>query len=269
MRRLQSRDNPQYRRIARVASSARERRNQGSILLDGPHLVDAYLSAFGTAGVTLIVREHAADDAETRALMARVDAEHSLTMTDRLFDALSPVDTPTGIMAVARRPDALPAIHPEGFTVLLDGIQDPGNLGAILRSAAAAGCREAYLTSACADPWSPRCLRGGMGAQFVLPIHTRQSLREVAQAFRGQVVAAAAAGESELFDVSLPAQCAFVIGAEGKGVSSELLACAGARVRIPMARGIESLNAASAATLLFYEWARRHRAHSAVCAPHT
>jgi len=258
LRRLQSRDNPEFKRIARLASSARERRSQLRILLDGPHLIDAYLRVFGPQHVLIVVREDAPGRAEIDALCKRVGHDQALLMAERLFDALSPVDTPTGVMAVAPLPGAR-AVSPDGLTLLVDGIQDPGNLGSILRSAAAAGCSTALLSPACTDPWSPRCLRGGMGAQFLLAIHDRHPLLDAAQSFAGQVVAASAAGEASLYETALERRCAIVIGAEGRGISPELMACAGVRVRIPMGEGIESLNAAAAATLLCYEWARRHR----------
>ena len=259
MRRLQSRTNPQFKQIARLAISARERRSTGRILLDGVHLIDAYLDALGARDVSLILREDALEAHDAVRLLGRTRQEAALILSERLFDALSPVDTPTGIMALAPMPAA--SRHPshDGFCVLLDGVQDPGNLGAILRSAAAAGCSEAFLSPQCADPWSPRCLRGGMGAQFRIIVHERQELDHVAAVFPGRVIAAAASGETELYSLRFEGRCAFVIGGEGRGVSPRLLEQAAATVRIPMAAGIESLNAAAAATLLFYEWARQRR----------
>jgi TrmH family RNA methyltransferase len=259
LRRLESRDNPQFKQIARLATSARERRSTGRILLDGVHLIDAYLDALGGHDVSLILREDALGVPDAVRLLRRTGEEAGLILSERLFDALSPVDTPTGIMALAPLPDASSDRLHGGFCVLLDGVQDPGNLGAILRSAAAAGCSEAFLSPQCADPWSPRCLRGGMGAQFRIALHERQRLEHVAAAFPGRVIVAAASGETELFSLRLEECCAFVIGGEGQGVSPTLLAQAAATVRIPMAAGIESLNAAAAATLLFYEWTRQRR----------
>ncbi len=259
MKRLQSRDNPQFKRIAALAASARERRDQRRILLDGAHLIRAYLGAFGARDLCLLLRDDSVDRPETLALRAQVDDAATLQLSDRLFDAISTVDAPSGVMATVPMPvpnAAQPGTR--GFTVLLDGIQDPGNVGAILRSAAAAGCHEAYLSPACADPWSPRCLRGGMGAHFLLVVRDRQSLPHVAREFHGRVIAATAAGACDLFDESLSGAVAFVIGAEGQGISPELLACSHLRLRIPMVSGIESLNAAAAATLLFYEWMRQN-----------
>ncbi|MCW5622293.1 MAG: RNA methyltransferase [Burkholderiales bacterium] len=259
MRRIQSRDNPRFKQLSRLATSARERSNRGHLLLDGVHLIDAYVAAFGAKGVSLIVCEEASDHPEIGRIRALVDEEDGLLLPRRLFDGLSPVEAPVGVMALAPMPSSSAAPGAgEGFSLFLDGVQEPGNLGAILRSAAAAGGSEAFLSPSCADPWSPRCLRGGMGAQFQLTLHPRQDLVTVAQSFSGCLIAAVASGDTELFALHPARRCAFIIGGEGQGVSEALLACAALRVRIPMAAGIESLNVASAATLLFYEWARAH-----------
>jgi TrmH family RNA methyltransferase len=177
-----------------------------------------------------------------------------------LFDEISPVETPAGLLAVAPipQPSLGAAADRDRFSVFLDGLQDTGNLGAILRSAAAAGGRDAFLSTQCADPWAPKCLRAGMGAHFHMTLHDRVNLLDVARSFRGRLIAADSRGERSLFEVDLDGTVGFIIGGEGAGISPALLELAAERVRIPMAAGIESLNAAAAATLVFYEW-RRHR----------
>lgn len=255
---LTSRDNPRYRRLARLLRDPRARREQRRIVLDGVHLLDAYAQHFGLNAAELVLRASSADEPEFARWIAAVAPARMCVLADPLFDAFAPVDAPTGVLAIVPTPDAEAAAH-DGFSVLLDGIQDPGNLGAILRSAAAAGAREVFLSAQCADPWSPRCLRGGMGGHFVLAIHDRQELLSVAPRLAPRLVAADPTGAQSLFDAPLANDVAFLIGGEGKGIAPELLAHATQCVRIPMATGIESLNAATAATLLFYEWRRRHR----------
>jgi hypothetical protein len=127
LKRLQSRDNPQFKRIAALSSSARDRREQGRILLDGHHLIHAYLANFGPRDVCLLLRDDCVDRPESLALRARVDEGATLQLADRLFDAISPVDAPSGVMATVPLPVlATPQLEHRGFTVLLDGIQDPG-----------------------------------------------------------------------------------------------------------------------------------------------
>jgi TrmH family RNA methyltransferase len=179
-------------------------------------------------------------------------------MSDSLFDQLAPVESPLGILAVAPLPRVIAGPPGErGFEVLLDGIQDPGNVGAILRSAAAAGARQAHLSVDCADPWSPKCLRGGMGAQMVLPARQHENLALAARSLDARLIACTADAKTSLFDTDLHGRVAFILGAEGAGVSPDLIAAAHEQIRIPMRAGIESLNVGAAAAVCFYEWVRR------------
>jgi RNA methyltransferase, TrmH family len=255
MKKISSRDNPDYRRLLSLARSGQARREAGRILLDGAHLIDAYVKAFGAASLSLVVR---ASNCESDQVTAWVDGGRAfLVLADGLFNEVSPVDTPTGILAVAPLPASRSVARQPSFTVFVDGVQDPGNLGAILRSAAAAGAARAVLSTTCADPWSPKCLRGGMGAQFLIDVDDRADLVGAIRAFPGQVLAADATADQSLFESVFDDPVGFVVGAEGLGVSASVLAVCTSRVRIPMAEGVESLNAAAAATLLFYEWRRR------------
>jgi TrmH family RNA methyltransferase len=258
LKHVSSRDNPQFRRLARLARSRVARRDAQRLLLDGVHLIEAYLNRYGAPGVELVARRSDLDRPEVASWLARIGERASLVLADALFDSVAPVEAPTGLLAVVPMP--MPD-HPraeKSFKVLLDGIQDPGNLGAILRSAAAAGAEDIFMSAQCADPWSPRCLRGAMGAHFLLRLHDRAPLLEVARQCTAQLIAADPSGPQTVFDAALAADAAFIIGSEGQGIDAQLLLQASCRVRIAMAAGVESLNAAAAATLLFYEWHRRH-----------
>lgn len=257
MKKITSRDNAEYRRLWRLAHSVKQRRSSGLALLDGDHLVRSYADAFGPDDLQLYLRDSAADQPEIRALAARA-GERVTRLADRLFDSLSPVETPVGILAIApiRRPPAAA----DGFLVWIDRIQDPGNLGSILRSAAAAGASEAWVSHGSADPWSPRCLRGGMGAHFRLAVRDEVALAAAARGFPGRIVVAEGDAPLSVYDADLSGRIAFVLGAEGTGVSKELLELAHVRVKVPMQPGIESLNVAAAAAVLFYEWRRRRQA---------
>ena len=107
--------------------------------------------------------------------------------------------------------------------MLLEAIQDPGNLGSILRSAAAAGASDVYLSDGCADAWSPKTLRAAMGAHFLLRIHEQSNLPTVAQAFRGKVIATLLKAETSLYQTQLTGPIAFVFGNEGVGLSKLVL----------------------------------------------
>jgi TrmH family RNA methyltransferase len=254
MKEISSKDNALYKSIHRLARSSRVRREEGRIVLDGIHLVRGYLERFGTEGVELVVRKSSATHREVSEFIAH---PNSRTMSDALFDQLARVESPVGILALAPFPTVDPKPGGRGFDVLLDGIQDPGNVGAILRSAAAAGAEQAHLSLDCADPWSPKCLRGGMGAQLVLAVRQHESLPIAARALDAKLIACTATARTSLFDAQLDGPVAFIVGNEGAGISPELLAAAHEEIRIPMRPGVESLNVAAAAAICFYEWVRR------------
>jgi len=139
----------------------------------------------------------------------------------------------------------------------LDGIQDPGNLGSILRTAAATKVDEVLLSSTCTDPWSPKCLRGGMGAQFVLPITEQVDLSEALTQFQGSRVATSSHSGQSLFETDLSAPALVMVGGEGAGLSDELMASADLTVCIPLEKRIESLNVGAAVAMICYEHLRQ------------
>ena len=141
--------------------------------------------------------------------------------------------------------------------MLLDGIQDAGNVGAILRSAAAFGLRHVVLGRGCADPWSPKALRAAMGAHFALQIAAAADLVAALQRFGGRAACTVPRGGTPLAQADLGGRMAWLFGAEGQGVSEGLARHAALRITIPMARGTESLNVAAAAAICFYEQARQ------------
>jgi TrmH family RNA methyltransferase len=179
-----------------------------------------------------------------------------VTVTDSLLAEISPVDTPTGILAmIAIAPVAMPKAN--DFILLLEDIQDPGNLGTILRSAVAAGVTTAYLSTACADVWSPKVLRSAMGAHFALAIVERADLLQVTAQFPGKSLATIPDAEQSIYALDLTGRVALLVGNEGAGLSIELQALANERVHIPMQPGIESLNVAAATTVCMFECARQ------------
>ncbi|MDH4235333.1 MAG: RNA methyltransferase, partial [Gallionella sp.] len=145
------------------------------------------------------------------------------------------------------------------FALLLEDIQDPGNLGSMLRSAAAAGCDAVFLSTSCADAWSPKVLRAAMGGHFALAIHERQDLTSVAKVFPGTLLAASLQARHSLYDCDLRGNVAFLVGNEGAGLSAGLLELATQTITIPMRGKIESLNAAAATAICLFEAARQRQ----------
>jgi TrmH family RNA methyltransferase len=173
---------------------------------------------------------------------------------------LSTVATPTGVLASVKtpRPPVIPAHI--GACVMLEDIQDPGNLGSLLRSAAAAGIEHVFLSRLSVHAWSPRVLRAGMGAHFMLRIYEQCDLHALAREFTGRVVATSHRAGKAVFDVDLTGHVAIVFGNEGTGLSAELTAAAHAVVAIPMPGRAESLNIAAAVAVCLFERVRQQRA---------
>lgn len=255
MKLISSRDNGLFKSLKKLAHSARERRKAGKALLDGVHLIIAYLERIGSPEV-LALAHSAQDKPEIRMLLQRLPEVTPVVLSDAMFQELTPVESPTGVLALVAVPE-FPLPQALQCIVLLEAVQDPGNLGSILRSAAAAGVEAAYLSPGCADAWSPKVLRGGMGAHFALSIREGVDLVAAARTFSGEVVVASLQSEMSLFDLDLSGAVAFVIGNEGAGVSQDLQQAATRRVRIPMPGAVESLNAAAAAAVCFFERVRQ------------
>lgn len=264
MKFISSRDNPFFKQMLKLIGSAQQRKAAGLTLLDGAHLISAYHVALGRPE-TLIMSESGGENAEIKRLLDEWKPEESssvVVLSDPLFREVSPVKTPIGIMAVVRipAPETVPIhkrVRGEGFCVLLEAMQDPGNVGSILRSATAAGASDIYLSDGCADVWSPKTLRAAMGAHFLLRIHERSDLIAVARAFSGKVIATSLKSKVSLYETCLTGPIALVLGNEGMGLSDALLQTASEQINIPMPGGTESLNAAAAAAVCFFERVRQ------------
>ena len=241
---LRSRDNPRLRRWQKLARDARARKAEKRALIEGPHLLAALLNR-GLSPVEVLVSESALADGEIASLVARAGRQPSV-LSDSLFRAVADARTPQGVAAEIAIPQG--SGNPPR-QVFLEGIQDAGNVGAILRSAAAFGIGRVVLDAACADPWSPKVLRAGMGGHFALAIEEGADLDAEAAAFSGAVLCTASRGGTPLDQADLSGRVAWIFGNEGRGVSDRLQALATARVTIALAPGAESLNVAAAAAI--------------------
>jgi RNA methyltransferase, TrmH family len=238
------------------------------LLLDGAHLVDDALAA----GVHLreaAVTTTAEDDDQLRSLIAALQDAHVdvATVTTAVMDALSPVRSSSPIVALGDRPAADTAAMyagPAALVVMAIDVQDPGNLGAIVRVAEAGGASGVVAAGACADPFGWKALRGSMGSALRLPIDVTPDVGAAMAAARRagcRIVATTPRDGHSLFELRLVGPHVLLIGGEGRGLPHALVDEADERVTIPMAASVESLNAAVTAALLVYE-AKRQRAAS-------
>ncbi len=187
-----SRDNPVFKQLKRIAENTRDRKREGVTLLDGVHLIEAYIQIFGEPELLIIPEGKSTHEAI--ALVQQLQEVNTVMFPTLMFSELTPVATSTGILALVKVP-ALQLQEQISFALMVEDIQDPGNLGSILRTAAAAGVQVVYLSKGCTDAWSPKALRGGQGAQFVLPIVSDVDLAQVVLTFDGLSYALAMHGE--------------------------------------------------------------------------
>ena len=258
---LRSRANPLFKRLRTLKEKGAA---SGLCLIEGPKLaLEATL-----AGLTLVEAaaspRAAATPTGARALEAlRERGVPVRRMAEELVASLSEAETSQGLVALAKRPvfEIERVLRGIPLVLVVDGVQNPGNLGALLRSAEAAGATGALLSSGCADPLSWKALRGSMGSAFRLP-HVRGLDIEAALetlAARGiRILATASDGERRYDEVDLRGPVAIVMGREAGGLSPAVKQRAAARLRIPLQAPVESLNVAVAAALVLYE-ARRQR----------
>jgi TrmH family RNA methyltransferase len=252
---ITSSDNPRFRALLKLQQSSRERRKAGRSLLDGVHLTTAYLQNVG-APEEIVVSSSGLDNAEIATLVARSGVK-PVVLSDALFRELSPVTTPTGILCVVETPRPAAVPKEPGACVILEDIQDPGNVGSILRSAAAAGVLEVYVSRGSVHAWSPRVLRAAMGAHFVVRIYENIDLASFVEAYPGKVFATRRDAAVPVFSADLRGRVGLIFGNEGAGLSPSLARLAHQAVSIPMPGKAESLNVAAAAAVCLFEKVRQ------------
>ena len=255
---ITSRQHPIVKEFRELARSGGPR-----MLLDGWHLL-------GEAAEAKIAVETVAICGPPSAVEQRVidrlqrDGARIVEVAGSVLNALSPVAAPTGVVASARKPEIRAGAICEpapALVIAAIGLQDPGNVGALIRSAAAAGATGVVVDDASADPWGWKALRASMGSVFRIPVIRSRRIEPLLSDWRAaglRIVAATPAGGVEMRAIELRVPSALLIGGEGQGVPRELQAIADTRVTIPMRNGIESLNAAVAGAVLLYE-AQRQR----------
>ncbi len=258
MKTITSAENPRFRALLKLAHSARERRTAGKSLLDGVHLVAAYAEHVGHPEELVLSRAGSAN-AEVMQLVESLNVPSKLLLTDALFRELSSLYTPVGIIAVVPTPrsDALDRL--QGASVWLHDIQDPGNLGSILRSSAAAGISSVCLSKHSVHAWSPRVLRAGMGAHFAIRIIEGVDFPQLVKNYDGRILATSVDSGTAVFEADLTGNVAFLFGNEGAGLPKDIMLLAAETINIPVPGKAESLNVGAAAAVCLFERVRQIR----------
>jgi TrmH family RNA methyltransferase len=258
VKQISSRDNATFKALHSLVEHAREQRQRQQTLIDGIHLLEVY-QQHGGQPQTLLLAESALENAEVSALARHFSACETLVLKDSLFRELSGVAAPTGIAAVIAIPTPVLKL-PEHTCVLLETVQDAGNVGSILRSAAAAGVQDVVLGPGCAGAWTPRVLRAAQGAHFALNIREQVNLADFVRQLPMPAVAAVLDEATPLYALDLTRPVAWLFGNEGAGLSPALAATAALRATIPLAASTESLNVAAAAAICLFEGLRQRTA---------
>lgn len=261
MKRITSRENAAYKELKLLAGSSQARRKAGRTVLDGVHLCQVYLAQVGVPAAC-VASESALDLPEVGALVQECTSRGAqvLVLGDALYDGLSQVENGVGILFVIDTPAQARAPALTRSAVLLDNLQDPGNVGSILRSAAAAGIKDVFCSRGTVFAWAPKVLRAGMGAHFLLNIVENTDLGELMRGASVPVLATSSHADATIFDADLSRPLAWIFGHEGQGVAPPLLELAQQRVSIPHAeQRVESLNVAACAAVCLFEQVRQQR----------
>lgn len=243
---ISSRDNHLIKTLRKLSGNSTAYRKQGQVWLEGDHLCRAALVR-GLQPVLAVFSEsfwlHADKDLVNAALK-------NIVIPDALLPEISGLESPAPMGFVLELP-ADPAMSPDVATVILDRVQDAGNVGSILRSAAAFGFGQVLALKGTAALWSPKVLRAGMGAHFGLRLLEGLDVTDIGILTIPLVVTSSHQG-AFLQQQDIPMPCAWAMGHEGQGVREELMACATLQVRIDQPGGEESLNVAAAAAICLY-----------------
>ncbi len=261
---ITSTHNPKVQRVRDLLAHSKARREQQAFVVEGVRLAEEALQSGWEAQLVLYTDDLSA---RGRAVMQGFASRgvNVEAVAPQVLKAASDTEAPQGLLAVVSL-HPLPLPPDPDFVLVLDGLRDPGNLGTVLRTAAAARVQAVLLPPEAADPFAPKVVRSAMGAHFRLPIHSldwaelRQYLRPAGQESQLRVSLADSSGGVPYTQADFRSPVALIVGGEAEGAGAEALSLADGRVHIPMPGQAESLNAAVAAAILMFEVVRQRQA---------
>ena len=255
---ITSNHNETYKHLKLLATSAKQRRRHGQTLLEGVHLCESYLQHIGRP-LMHVFTQSAADSPEVARLIEESESLSSVgvLLGEAKFKLLSSVENGIGIMFVVKTPSSRPPAVLQESALLMENIQDPGNMGAILRTAAAAGIKHVFVSRGSVSAWSPKVLRAGMGAHFAMSIYENCDLSSLIKSAQVPVLATSLGASESIYQKDLSGPSAWLVGNEGQGVSDELMTLGVEAVIIPQNPDVESLNVAAATAICLFEQVRQ------------
>jgi RNA methyltransferase, TrmH family len=253
---LESKDNPKIKHLRGLIEQNTYRKKQGQTVLEGTHLCLAWLEKNRKLN-SLFTTEKSLTNPEICDILDLYQGS-VFVISESLYKDLSTLGTTLPCLAIVDIPSSSQSVDFEADTLILENIQDPGNVGTLLRSAAAAGIQQVICTKGSAALWSPRVLRAGMGAHFSLATYENIALEDVLTRFQIPVYVTSSHNATSIYEQDLTQASVWVLGNEGQGVSDFALANAKS-VAIPQPGGQESLNVAIAGSICFFEMVRQRQ----------
>ena len=245
---------------ARKLQRSKARQKQNLLLIEGTNLIEAALQADYKLDIIFYTERWQANHISLCQIIAERQMRTEL-VSPEVLDAIATTVNPDGVVAVAPRPsrdESTPLIT--GIGIALEKLQDPGNLGTIVRTAVATNADCLWLSSDSVDFYSPKVLRSSVGQWFKLPVRTNQNLPELIEEQQRQgvqVIATSSQARQTYWEVDFTVPSLILLGNEGAGLSSESIALADKKIKIPLLNQVESLNVATASALLLYEVRRQ------------
>lgn len=252
-----SADNPRFRGAQDLVQSSRERRKREQTFIEGIHLCKTYLDRGGHPS-QVFVTEAALQNPEVAALWPQLRADRVI-LTPALFRELSQVEHGVALAFVIDTPRIELPEQISSTAVYLDRVQDPGNVGSILRCCAAAGVGHLITSPGTAFCWAPKVLRAAMGAHFLLSIHEGVSWSALQPRIQVPVIATSGVAGQNLWESDLRGPCVWLFGNEGAGLAPEITLAAKQQVAIPLDPRVESLNVAAAVAIVLFEQRRQQQ----------
>jgi RNA methyltransferase, TrmH family len=268
---ISSKDNGHYKNLKDLVQNAKDRQLQGLFVVEGIHLVQAAQRA-GLIAQQTFVAESAFDRPEINVeLQSLPIGAQVFALSDALFRSVSSLEQGVSLLQTFDLPElalsqtVAQTLAHSANAVYLENIQDPGNLGTVLRTAAAAGCQTIFLSNQCADPWSSKVLRAGMGAHFALNLVKNCSAEPLFAAWKAPVIATCLEAQQSIYQLDLKMPTLWCFGNEGAGLSFETINSIkthphGVLGIIPQSNAVESLNIAAAAAVCLFEQSRQQHA---------
>lgn len=257
---ITSPSNPRIKQLRSLLANRKERRRERLFVIEGVRLVEEALASGAMLSMLLYDPDHLQATERGGLLLERIrERRGAFVATPEVITATTDTVTPQGIVAVAAWPELQPS--GAGIQLVLDAVQDPGNIGTLLRSAEATGVTDVVCSSGTADLYSPKVVRAAMGAHFRLPLRQDLHWDEIDEALgpADNVYVADASGRMPYYAADWRQPSVLIIGNEANGIGPEARARATKSISIPMAAAVESLNAAVAGSVILFEAARQRR----------